>query len=91
MYYCLKLPNFAVPNIKDKIMETKLYQNKYPVPATAKYVIDYVYDRPYGELNFYYQIVRIENGTILYANPDRNNVIMECWKLGISYNETAFI
>lgn len=72
-------------------MKAMLYQNKYPVPATAKYVIDYVCDKPFGEPNFYYQIVRIKDNAILYANTDRNNVIMECWKLGIPYNETAFI
>ena len=71
--------------------ETKLYQNKYPIPATAKYVIDYVYDNAPGEPNFYYQIVRIKDDAILYANADRNNVIMECWKRGIPYNETTFI
>lgn len=72
-------------------METKLYQNKYPIPATAKYVIDYVYDNAPGESNFYYQIVRIKDDAILYANVDKNNIIAECWKRGIPYNETAFI
>ena len=72
-------------------METKLYQNKYPIPATAKYVIDYVYDNAPGEPNFYYQIVRIKDDAILYANADKNNIIAQCWKRGIPYNETAFI
>lgn len=72
-------------------METKLYLNKYSVPATAKYVVDYVYDNPIGCPNFYFQLVRIKDNLILYANPDLNNVIMECTKLAIPYNETAFI
>ena len=71
-------------------MKTKLYKNKYLIPATVKYIIDYVYDNEHGEPN-YYQIVRIKDDAILYTNTDRNNVIMECWKRGIPYNETAKI
>ncbi len=72
-------------------MENKLFRGKYPIPMAAKYVIDYVYDNAPGEPNFYYQIVRIKDDAILYANADRNNVIMECWKMGIPYSETASI
>lgn len=82
---------FARPHKQTKTMETKLFKNKYPIPATAKYVIDYVYDNAPGEPNYYYQIVRVKDDAILYANADKNNVIAECWKRGIPYNETAFI
>lgn len=82
---------FARPHKQTNTMETKLFKNKYPIPATAKYVIDYVYDNAPGEPNYYYQIVRVKDDAILYANPDKNNVIAECWKRGIPYNETAFI
>lgn len=48
----------------------KLYQEKYPISDDAKYVVDYVYDNPSGE-NYYYQIVRLCDNAILYANPDK--------------------
>lgn len=51
----------------------KLYQNKYPVSDCAEYVIDYVYDNVNG-MNFYYQIVRLSDNAILYANPDVKHI-----------------
>ena len=68
----------------------KLYQKKYPVHDNAKYVVDYVYDGE-GEFNYYYQLVRMKDGAILYANKDRNYVILDCWKRGLKFEEVAFI
>ncbi len=68
----------------------KLYQNKYPVPDKAKYVVDYVCDGE-GDFNYYYQIVRIKDNAILYANKDKYNIICECWKRGLKFEEVAFI
>lgn len=51
----------------------KLYQEKYPISDDAKYVVDYVYDNPSGE-NYYYQIVRLSDNAILYANPDKKHI-----------------
>ena len=68
----------------------KLYQNKYPVPDGTKYVVDYVYDGE-GDFNYYYQLVRMKDGAILYANKDQNCVILDCWKRGLKFEEVAFI
>lgn len=68
----------------------KFYQGKYPVSDNAEYVIDYVYDNPTG-CNFYYQIVRLSDEAILYANPDIKNVKIRCWKLGIPANKVSLI
>ena len=68
----------------------KLFNGKYPVKDTAKYVVDYVYDNPNG-INYYYQIVRIKDNAILYANPDRNNIVMEAWKMGLKFDEVSFV
>ena len=68
----------------------KLYQGKYPVSDNAKYVVDYVYDGE-GEFNYYYQLVRLSDNAILYANKDRDNIILDCWERGINHKEVAFI
>lgn len=72
-------------------MKTKLYKDKYPIPETAEYVIDYIYDNDPGELNYYFQIVRIKDNAILYTAATINLIIVECWKRGIPYNKTVFI
>lgn len=68
----------------------KFYQNKYPVKGTAKYVVDYVYNNN-GASNYYYQLVRLADNLILYANADRNNVCIYAWKTGIKFDEVSFI
>lgn len=72
-------------------MEYKLYQNKYPVPVTAEYVVDYIYDAPAGEPNFYYLLRRIKDDALLYANPSKIFVIEYCWEHDIPHSKVAFI
>lgn len=69
----------------------KLFQNKYPISDNAKYVVDYVYDSPKGEPNFYYQLVRLKDNAILCAYYDKKDVIIEAWSMGIKKEEVAFI
>lgn len=71
-------------------MKTKLFHGKYPIPETAKYVVDYVCDNTSGA-NFYYQLVRVKDDAILFAYEKQELVCMEAWKQGIPYNEVAFI
>lgn len=55
-----------------------------------KYEINYVCPiDPYGKQLFYFQIERVSDGAILYANESQANCFLECWKRGISYNEVA--
>ena len=68
----------------------KFYQKKYPISDTAEYVVDYVYENV-GCGNFYFQLVRLSDNAILYANKDMNNIIVYCWKAGIAYNKVSFI
>lgn len=68
----------------------KFYQKKYPISDTAEYVVDYVYENVEGE-NSYFQLVRLSDNAILYANKDRNNIIIYCWKAGIACNKVSFI
>ena len=71
-------------------MKTKLFHNKYPIPETAKFVVDYVYDNA-GDMNYYYQLVRVEDDAILYAHKSQTTVCIEAWKQGIPFNQVAFI
>lgn len=68
----------------------KLYQNKYPISDSAKYVIDYVYDNPSGE-NYYFQLVRLHDNSILTSSHDENAINIFCWKSGIPFNQVASI
>ena len=68
----------------------RLYQNKYPISDKAEYVIDYVYDNPSGA-NFYYQLVRLSDDAILFANQNLNNVMLHCWRYGIAYDKVSII
>lgn len=71
-------------------MKTKLFHGKYPIPASAKYVVDYVYENISGA-NFYFQIVRVSDDAILFANEEQSIVCREAWKIGIKYSDVAFI
>lgn len=55
-----------------------------------KYEINYVYPvDSYGKQSFYYQIERISDGAILYANESQENVFIFCWSNGIDYKDVA--
>lgn len=47
------------------------------------YYIDYIYDRPKGEKNFYYQLVRKADNAILYAHEDLKEVLRRRAELNI--------
>lgn len=47
------------------------------------YYIDYIYDRPNGEENFYYQLVRKSDGAILFAHKDLKEVLSRRAELNI--------
>ena len=65
----------------------RLYQNKYPIPVSAKYVVDYVYQNGLG----YYQLVRLSDDAILRSYLSVTDIIVDCWELGIDRNDVAFI
>ena len=68
----------------------KLYDNKYPIPDEAEYVVDYVYN-PTDSANFYYQLVRLKDDAILYSPERRTDIILYCWSVGIPKEKVAFI
>lgn len=56
----------------------------------CKYEINYVCPiDAYGRQSFYFQVERISDGAILYANENQNECFKHCWKMGIPYNEVA--
>ena len=67
----------------------KLYNNKYPISDNIEYVIDYVYNNT-GE-NYYFQLVRLCDETILYAAQDQTDVFVYCWEIGITKNIIGLI
>ena len=66
------------------------YQDKYPISDKAEYVIDYVYDNPSGA-SFYYQLVRLSDNAILFANQSIQNIYVHCWRYGIAYDKVSII
>lgn len=68
----------------------KMYQNKYPISDSAKYVIDYVYDNPSGE-NYYFQLVRLSDNAILTSSRDITSIMIHCWNMDIPRNQVAII
>lgn len=67
----------------------KLFQNKYPIPETAEYVVDYVTT---GDLSFaYYQLVRLSDDAILCSYHSVDDVIKHCWVVGIPHSKVSFI
>lgn len=67
----------------------KFYNNKYPISDNIEYVIDYVYNN-IGK-NYYFQLVRLCDETILYASLDQTDVFMYCWNIGIAKNVIGLI
>lgn len=55
------------------------------------YYIDYIYDRPKGEKNFYYQLVRKADNAILYAHEDLNEVLRHRVKLNIKKEDICIL
>lgn len=68
----------------------KFYQNKYPISDNVEYVIDYIYDNPAGE-NYYYQLVRLCDNAILYASRNIDDIIVQCWRVGITKKQVSII
>lgn len=68
----------------------KFYKNKYPISDNIEYVIDYVCDNPSGE-NYYYQLVRICDNAILYASRNIDDIIVQCWRVGITKKQVTII
>ena len=52
-----------------------------------KYQIQAVTDS--RDFVLYYQLVRVADDAILYANETLNNVCLECWFRGIGANEVT--
>lgn len=55
------------------------------------YYIDYIYDRPKGEKNFYYQLVRKADNAILYAHEDLNEVLRRLAVLNIKKDDICIL
>ena len=67
----------------------KLYQNKYPISDNIEYVIDYVCN-PSRE-DCYYQLVRLSDNAVLYASRNIDDIIVQCWRVGITKNQVTLI
>ena len=67
----------------------KLYQNKYPISDNIEYVIDYVYNNT-GK-NYYFRLVRLCDNAILYASRNIDDIIVQCWRVGITKKQVAII
>ena len=55
------------------------------------YYIDYIYDRPKGEKNFYYQLVRKADKAILYAHEELNEVLRRRAVLNIKKEDICIL
>ena len=55
------------------------------------YYIYYIYDRPKGEKNFYYQLVRKADKAILYAHEDLNEVLRRRAELNIKKKDICIL
>ena len=66
----------------------KLYNNKYPIAETTKYVVDYVCDTI---AESYYQIVRVADDAILFSSTDIVNIKAKLFEIGINKSEVSFI
>ena len=67
-----------------------LYHNKYLIPDSAKYVVDYVFNLD-DSVDSYFQLVRVSDDAILFSASSTLLVIAYCWQLCISKHDVVFI
>lgn len=66
-----------------KAKEVTVCGNVGGLDIFTPYYVDYIYEPFSKDSKYYYQLVRIADNAILYANEDIKNVLIRCWESGI--------